>query len=102
MRLTHKELNQICLQFKTDRLWSWSRVNCVHNSLYEYFLKYVARIKEDRDDSIYKVTGGITHDILEKFYNKEIKYEKMVELFHDGWMTAFDIAELKFNRSDSQ
>lgn len=102
MRLTHKELNKLCLQFKTDRLWSWSRVNCVHNSLYEYFLKYVARIKEDRDDSIYKVTGGITHDILEKFYNKEIKYEKMIELFNDGWMTAFDIADLKFNRSDNQ
>ena len=58
---------------------SWSRVNCVHNGLYEYFLKYVLHKKEDRDDSIYKVTGGISHDIIERFYTEELAYEKMAE-----------------------
>lgn len=101
MRVSNEELNKICEKYNTDRLWSWSRVNCVHNSLYEYFLKYILHAKEDRDDSIYKVTGGISHDIIEKFYNGEIAYEQMVEEFKDGWLTAFDIAELKFNRSDS-
>lgn len=101
MRVSNEELNKICEKYNTDRLWSWSRVNCVHNSLYEYFLKYILHAKEDRDDSIYKVTGGISHDIIEKFYNGEIAYKQMVEEFKDGWLTAFDIAELKFNRSDS-
>lgn len=56
--------------------------------------------EEDRDDSIYKVTGGISHDILEKYYTAQIPYDAMVEEFEDGWTTAFDIAELKFVRGD--
>lgn len=102
MRKTHEELNELCNQYNTDRLWSWSRVNCVHNSLYEYFLKYMLHEKEDRSDSIYVVTGGLSHNIIEKFYSGEITKEQMLEEFEDGWMVAFDIGELKFNRSDSE
>ena len=102
MRKTFEELNDLCKKFGTDRLWSWSRVNCTHNSLYEYFLKYIAREKEDRSDSIYTVTGGISHDIIERMYSGEITKEQMLEEFEDGWVTAFDISELKFNRSDSE
>ena len=86
----------MCEALGVDRLNSWSRVNCVHNGLYEYFLKYVLHKKEDRDDSIYKVTGGISHDIIERFYTEELSYEKMAEEFDEGWMMAFDIADLKF------
>ena len=102
MRKSSEELNELCKKFNTDILWSWSRVNCVHNSLYEYYLKYIRHVKPDRDDSIYVVTGGICHDIIERFYNGEIQYEQMYEEFNDGWMTAFDIGELKFDRSDSE
>ena len=76
-------------------------MNCVHNSWYEYYLKYILHKEEDRDDSIYKVTGGISHDIIERFYTRQLEYEKMPEEFDEGWMTAFDIAELKFVRGDS-
>lgn len=102
MRKTSEELNELCKKFGTDRLWSWSRVNCTHNSLYEYFLKYIIREKEDRADSIYTVTGGISHDIIEKFYSGEITKDQMLEEFQDGWTVAFDIGDLKFNRSDSE
>lgn len=102
MRKTSEELNELCKKFKTDRLWSWSRVNCTHNSLYEYFLKYIIREKEDRADSIYTVTGGISHDIIEKFYSGEITKDQMLEEFQDGWTVAFNIGDLKFNRSDSE
>lgn len=102
MRKTYEELNELCKKFDTDRLWSWSRVNCTHNSLYEYYLKYIAHEKEDRADSIYTVTGGISHDIIEKFYSGEITKEQMLEEFNDGWTIAFDIGDLKFNRSDSE
>ena len=102
MRKTFEELQKMCEALKVDRLNSWSRVNCIHNSLYEYYLKYVLHKEEDRDDSIYKVTGGISHDIIEKFYTGEITYENMLEEFEDGWITAFDVAELKFVRGDGE
>ena len=92
----------MCEALKVDRLNSWSRVNCIHNSLYEYYLKYILHKEEDRDDSIYKVTGGISHDIIERFYTGEITYKDMLEEFEDGWVTAFDIAELKFVRGDGE
>lgn len=100
MRKTYEELEQIKQNFNTDRLWSWSRVNSVHNSLYEYYLKYIKHVPEDRQNSIYTVTGGISHDIIEKFYNGDITYEQMIDEFEDGWTTAM-IAELKFDRNDS-
>lgn len=74
----------------------------MHNSLYEYFLKYILRKTPDNENSIYVVTGGISHDILEKFYSNEISKEQMIEEFEDGWMTAFDISELKFDRCNTE
>lgn len=102
MRKTYEELEELKKQFNTDRLWSWSRKNCVHNSLYEYFLRYIKHEKEDRQDSIYVITGGMSHNIIEDFYSNKITKEQMVEEFDDAWITAFDISELKFNRSDTE
>lgn len=102
MRISYEELNKMCGALGVDRMNSWSRVNCVHNSLYEYYLKYILHKKEDRSDSIYVVIGGLSHEILEKFYGKEISYEEMINEFDDGWMLAFDVADLKFVRGDSK
>lgn len=102
MRISYEELNKMCGALGVDRMNSWSRVNCIHNSLYEYYLKYILHKKEDRSDSIYVVTGGLSHEILEKFYGKEISYEEMINEFDDGWMLAFDVADLKFVRGDSK
>lgn len=102
MRVSYEELNKMCGALGVDRMNSWSRVNCAHNSLYEYYLKYILHKKEDRSDSIYVVTGGLSHEILEKFYGKEISYEEMINEFDDGWMLAFDVADLKFVRGDSK
>lgn len=102
MRISYEELNKMCGALGVDRMNSWSRVNCVHNSLYEYYLKYILHKKEDRSDSIYVVTGGLSHEILEKFYGKEISYEEMINEFDDGWMLAFDVTDLKFVRGDSK
>ena len=99
-RKTREELNEICEKYKTDRLWSWSRFNTYHNSKYEYFLKYIKKTQEDRQDCIYTVTGGMAHDIMEKLYLEKIEYKDMDEHFEDAWMTA-DIAGLKFDRNDS-
>lgn len=100
MRLTQDQLRAIMEKEGCVRLWSWSKWNCFHNSKYEYYLKYIRHLAEDRDNSIYTTTGGLAHDVLEKFYTGEIPYEQMTEYFEDGWITAFDIAELKFDRND--
>lgn len=98
-RKTKQEIQELCKKYNTDRMWSWSRFNCYRNSPYEYYLSYVKREKEDREDSIYGASGGFAHDILEKFYKKEITYEQLSEEFEDAWTTLV-IADLKFDRTD--
>ena len=100
-RKTSEELNELCKKYNTDRLWSWSRFNTYHNSKYEYFLKYIKHLPEDRQDCIYTVTGGMAHDIMEKLYLGKSKYEDMDNDFEDAWMTAC-IADLKFDRNDAE
>lgn len=99
-RKTKEELNDLMKKEGIDRIWSWSRFNAFKNSMYEYYLKYIKNVPEDRQDSIYVVTGGLAHDCLEKYYTNEIPYGDMKKTFEDGWDVAFDIAELKFDRSD--
>jgi len=102
MRKTSEELNKILEKEGCSRWWSWSKINCFHTSCYEYYLKYIKKAKEDRADSIYTTTGGLAHNILEKFYTGEIPYEQMIEEFEDGWMVAAEIADLKFDRADEE
>ena len=101
-RLTYEQLQAIMKKEGVDRIWSWSKINCFHTSPYEYYLKYIKKAKEDRANSIYVTTGGLAHDILEKFYTNQIKYEDMLDQFEDGWTVAVDIADLKFDRSDEE
>lgn len=101
-RLTSEQLQALMKKEGVDRIWSWSKINCFHTSPYEYYLKHIKRVKEDRANSIYVTTGGIAHDILEKFYTDQITHGQMVELFEDGWTVAAEIADLKFDRSDEE
>ena len=100
MRKTKQELNELCANYNTDRLWSWSRFNKYRNSPYEYYLSYVKREREDNDSSSYGVLGNMCHGTLERYYNKEIKHKDMLDEFNDGWISAIDIAQLKFDRTD--
>lgn len=101
-RLSKEQLDKIMEQEGVSRLWSWSRVHTFMISPYEYYLKYVIHAKEDRNDCIYTTTGGMCHGIIEKLYTGEIKYEDMPNLFEDGWLTAYDISQLKFDRNDEE
>lgn len=101
-RLTSEQLQALMKKENCDRIWSWSKINCFHTSPYEYYLKYIKKAKEDRANSIYVTTGGLAHDILEKFYTNQIPYDEMVEQFEDGWTVAVDIADLKFDRTDEE
>ena len=101
-RKTHDEISEIMKREGVDRIFSWSKWDTFFTSPYEYFLKYIKKVPEDRQDCIYPVTGGLAHDILEKFYKGDITYEEMLSCFEDGWMTSYDIAQLKFDRNDEQ
>ena len=71
-RLTGEQLEALIKKEGVNRIWSWSKINCFHTSCYEYYLKYIKKAKEDRADSIYTTTGGLAHNILEKFYMENI------------------------------
>lgn len=103
MRKTSAELNEICAKLKIDTLYSWSRISKYKTSPYEYFLSYVLkpRPKPDREDSIYGSSGGFCHDILERYYKKEIEYKDLINEFEDA-VTTLNIAELKFDRSNEE
>lgn len=101
MRLTNEQLEEIKNEFGVDKLWSWSRISSWHTSKYEWFLRYVLHEEPDRLDCIYGKEGSYSHDIIEKYYNKEISYEDMISEFQTSWDMARDILNLKFNRNDS-
>ncbi|WP_455717816.1 PD-(D/E)XK nuclease family protein, partial [Anaerosporobacter sp.] len=101
-RKTYEELNELKIKSNVDTLYSWSRYHKYKTSPYEYFLSYVKKPKTepDRENSAYAPYGSISHDILERFYIKQINYEDMINEFKDGEVTL-DIAELKFDRCNN-
>ncbi len=102
MRLTYEELNEIKKKFGVDQLWSFSKFDSYRTSQYEWMLKYIKHLPENNElASAYASLGSAVHDIIEKLYDKSIKYEDMLNEFEDVWMTNIDIAGLVFDRSDS-
>ena len=101
MRKTPEELEKIKQQYGVDELWSFSRLNKYVTSPYEYYLKYILKIKEDKSDGIYAVSGGTVHDIIERFYKKEISYEDMISEYEEA-LYLFEQAELKYNKTDEE
>lgn len=99
-RKTSEELTELCNVFGVDILWSWSRYHCYKQDAWEYFLKYILHKEEDRTNSIYCVSGGNVHDIIESLYTDQIKYKDMLDAYEDSLFTM-NCAELKYNRSDS-
>lgn len=97
-RKTKKELEEIKKKYNQSKIWSWSRYNCYKNSSYEYYLRYIKKEKPTRD-SIYSYIGLSAHDIIEKFYNDEIKYEDMIDEFDAAYLNA-ELMDLKFHRTD--
>lgn len=101
-RLSDKELEEIKQKYNVNRIWSWSKMNTFINSKYEYLLKYILKVKEDRCDSCYTTLGTICHETLDRFYEGKIKYEDMIGEYEDGFTTAILIADLKFNRCNEE
>jgi len=101
MRKTRQELEKIKEKYNVATLYSWSRYNTYKNSCFEYYLKYITKTPEDRSDGIYGISGNAAHNILEKFYSKEITYDEMLPKYEDE-LFKFNMAELKYDRTNEE
>lgn len=78
-------------------IYSYSKCSSLDNCVYEYYLSRIQKL--DTEENIYGVVGSAVHDVLEKFYNKEIKFEEMPKLFEDKFF-EIEIAGYYFNKTD--
>lgn len=98
VRKSKEYLSKLKKKHNTDTIWSWSRFNSYKTDPYGYMLKYIRHEKETKN-SIYGVSGGNCHDIVEKFYKKEIAYADMMTEYENK-LFEMNMAELKYNRND--
>ena len=97
-RKTKEQLNEIKKKYNVDELWSWSKFHTYKTSKYEYFLKYIIKRSEDINNGAYVAYGSLCHDILEKYYTKQISYKDMIKEFEDG-LLLLEMSNLKFDRT---
>lgn len=98
-RVSKEKLESIKEKFNVDILYSWSRLNCYQNSPYEYFLKYIKRIKGTREN-IYGYSGNVCHQILEDLYEGKIEYNSMLDIYEEA-LETFNEQGLKYDRNDN-
>ena len=98
-RKTQEELEIIKKKFNVSQIYSWSKYHTYKQDPYTYLLKYIKKIKEDRTDSFYAPSGGLTHQILQDFYEHKITYDQMIEGYESG-LLELNLMGLKYDRSD--
>lgn len=96
-----EELELLKKKHNVSQLYSWSKYNTYKTSTYEYFLKYVLKTPEDKNNNIYTFSGGASHEIIEKLYLNQIKYEDMINEYEDA-LFNFNMKELKYDRTDKE
>lgn len=80
-------------------LWSFSKVSTFENCPHEYFLSRIKKYKSE--DNIYTLLGTYSHDVLEAFYNGEIKYEEMAQRFETSFLDV-EMSDYKFNNDEDK
>jgi hypothetical protein len=78
-------------------IWSFSRISTMENCVTEYWLSRVKKV--DSEDNIYTLSGTVCHDILEGFYNGEVKYEVMNDKFESDFLDI-EISDYKFSSEE--
>lgn len=94
-RANKEELDFLKLKYGVDKIYSWSKISCYLEDKWEYFLKYVLHVKEDKPENIYMHLGSAVHSQMEDFYTKNITNKQMVENFE----IAYDMASNMFHKS---
>ena len=101
MRKTNEELEKIKKELNCDKLWSWSKINTYMTDPYEYMLKYILHVPEDRNDSIYGISGNCAHNLIEDFYRNELNHESMLDTYEEK-LFEFNTMGLMYDRSDNE
>jgi len=101
VRKTNEELEQIKKELNVTKLWSWSKINTYMTDPYEYMLKYILHVPEDRNDSIYGISGNCAHNLIEDFYRNELNHESMLDTYEEK-LFEFNTMGLMYDRSDNE
>lgn len=102
MRLSFEELEKVKQKYNVDTLWSFSRFDTYRTSQFEYLLKYIQKKKENNEIiSAYAPLGGAVHDLIEGLYEGKLNFDILGSEFDDVWTTNIEVADLKFDRCDS-
>ncbi len=101
MRKTFKEIQKIANKLDCSEIYSWSKYNTYKEDPYIYYLKYILKIPEDRNDSIYAPMGTAAHEALENFYDNKVDHNGMLERFEEK-LFEYTVGELKYDRTDEE
>ena len=99
MRKKSEELEQIKKQLNCSRLWSWSRIALYINDPYSYMLRYILKIPEDKNDSIYAISGNYAHELMENFYKGKVDNQGMLEKYEEK-LFEYNTMGLMYDRTD--
>lgn len=102
MRLTLDKIEALKNKYNVDTLFSWSKFSLYEKDPYSYLLKYINKVQMDRPDNAYSFLGGVSHDLIEKYYNNEITKEEMIEIFNDNIELQNLSNNLKFSTNAEQ
>lgn len=82
-------------------LWSYSKVSSagVDSCSWEYYLGRIKKLPGVSNS--YAILGGFAHDILEEYYNGNLKYEQMKEQFETKWLEA-EMAGIKLYNDEEK
>lgn len=101
-RKTKEEIEELKKKYNVSQIWSWSRYNTYKNSPSEYFLKYILKEAPDRSGTtIWGVSGGFCHSILEDLYEGKIKYQDCITKY-ENYLFDMQLMDLKYDRTDDE
>lgn len=86
-------------EYGKNNIYSWSRISCYMNDPYEYFLKYILKVRPD-NSNMYASLGGVVHDCLEKYYTQnDLSKSDLISIFTEEYK-KLELGGLKFDRVD--
>ena len=100
-RFGKEDYIKIYNEYNVNRTWSFSKVETYLRDKYEYFLRYILKIKGDRNDSGYGDFGTLVHDTIEDYYNDKITKEQVLSQY-DNKSVELDMLGKKFDRTDEK
>lgn len=64
-----------------DMVWSYSRIGAFEQCPYRWYIKYISVPKPKSKKMFFSEYGRFVHEILEKYYKKEIEWDELKNIF---------------------